>query len=406
LAEIQSLVSRIPAPSQPGQSTQPGQSAQPGPVVGDTPATEPDPITASPKLEIGEVVIVETPTGLVVGVKAGKDVKTAVIRAIDSNGKIYSFTASAAALEATLLDLPKGRQYKLEVIPYSANGIQGTSYQTLVNTRPNNPLAIDVAREANGRIGVDWSEPNGFVAGYRVEVSVGGKLVFQATSSRSAMLLPANVSAGRITVIALGEGGSETSATAFNVTSKTTIGAATVRYATRDSKTLISFPVKAKSGTAFKVFVNGKQVCSTKINSCTVKRQLLPNDSIRVVSSDGATSPSTHLFDKFSFTGELNFVPNSAKPAANFEVQLKRLVAQLKAGGFKKVVVTGHANLLGSKPTANSSRLATARGAVVAKRLKAMLPGVEILVVNRSVFSPLVAANSTKNIRAEVYAVK
>jgi outer membrane protein OmpA-like peptidoglycan-associated protein len=154
------------------------------------------------------------------------------------------------------------------------------------------------------------------------------------------------------------------------------------------------------------VFVNGKQVCSTKINSCTVKRQLLPNDSIRVVSSDGATSPSKHFFDKFSFTGELNFVPNSAKPAANFEVQLKRLVAQLKAGGFKKVVVTGHANLLGSKPTANSSRLATARGAVVAKRLKAMLPGVEILVVNRSVFSPLVAANSTKNIRAEVYAVK
>ena len=397
LAEIQSLVSRIPATVQP---------SQPGPASDDVATTESDVVTASPKLEIDEVVIVETPTGLVVGLKTGKDVKTAVIRAVDSNGKIYSFTVSATALEATLLDLPKGRQYKLEVIPYSATGIQGTSYQTVVSTRPNIPVAIDVARQANGRLGVDWSEPNGFITGYRIQVSVGGKLVFQATSSRSAMLLPESVNAGRITVITLGEGGSETAATSFNVTAKTTIGAATVRYATRDAKTLISFPAKAAPGTIFKVFVNGKQVCATKITSCVSKRQILPYDSIKVVSSDGATSPSTHFFDKFSFTGELNFVPNSAQPSANFEAQLKRLVAQLKAGGFKKVVVTGHANLLGSKPTINSSRLATARGALVAKRLKAMLPGVEILVVNRSVFSPVVQASSAKNIRTEVYAVK
>ena len=153
------------------------------------------------------------------------------------------------------------------------------------------------------------------------------------------------------------------------------------------------------------VYVNGKQACQTKILSCTVKTELRPNDAIRVVSSDGASSPSTHFFDPFAFTGELSFVPNSAKPAANFDRQFKSLVASLKAGGYKKVVVTGHANLLGNKPTANSTKLATARGEFVAKKLRLALPGVEILVVNRSVFSPLFSGSNLRNIRAEVYAV-
>ena len=397
LAEIQSLVAQIPTPSSP----------QPGASSGVEPAgsTDTNPVTSSSQVVISEVVIVETPTGLVVGIKAGRDARSVLIRATDSNGKIFSFTTSASALEATVLDLAKGRQYKIEVIPYSSNGIQGESYLTLVNTKPNNPVALDVTRQSNGQVAVDWVAPNGFVSGYRVEVSRAGKVVFEKVVSKTAIELPANLTAGKIVVHSLGEGGAENASSAFSFTAKTTIGAPTVRFATRDSKTLISFPARAVPGTSFKVYVNGKLVCQTKILSCTVKTELRPNDAIRVVSSDGASSPSTHFFDPFAFTGELSFVPNSAKPAANFDRQFKSLVASLKAGGYKKVVVTGHANLLGNKPTANSTKLATARGEFVAKKLRLALPGVEILVVNRSVFSPLFSGSNLRNIRAEVYAV-
>jgi outer membrane protein OmpA-like peptidoglycan-associated protein len=180
----------------------------------------------------------------------------------------------------------------------------------------------------------------------------------------------------------------------------------TARHATRGNDSLLSFNAESTGNPTYKVYVNGKLVCSTKNTSCTIKQRVGALDKLRVVSNDGAISPLTNYFEPISFTGQVSFQPNSVNPAAGFTAALNRIVADIKKNKYTNVVVTGHANQVGSVQTASAARLARLRGEYVANRLRQLLPGVTVVSVDRGVASPLVPRSSAQNIRAEIYASK
>ena len=402
LEEIQALVANIAiaspvAPTDPGSTGSSGSGA-PGPGAPTTEGIAPT--------EVGEVAIVETATGLVIGYVAGSLVKTMQIKVIDSSGKVREITASAANANAALLEIEKGRSYRVEITPLTADGTAGATYKTTFASKPNPATDVDMQREVGGRIGMTWTEPKGYVASYKILVQQRGKIVQEIlTTKRSALLAPF-AGLARVSIYAIGEGGNEVVAGVAVVSSRTVVGAVTARHATRGNDSLLSFNAESTGKPTYKVYVNGKLVCRTKNTSCTIKQRVGALDKLRVVSSDGAISPLTNYFEAISFTGQVSFQPNSVKPAFGFTTALNRIVADIKKNKFTNVVVTGHANQVGSVQTASAARLARLRGDYVANRLRQLLPGVTVVSVDRGVASPLVPRSSSQNIRAEVYASK
>ena len=332
--------------------------------------------------------------------------KTLKIKVIDSSGKVREITASAANANAALLEIEKGRSYRVEITPLTADGTAGATYKTTFASKPNPAGDVDMQREVGGRVGISWTEPKGYVASYKILVQQRGKIVQEIlTTKRSALLAPF-AGLARVSIYAIGEGGNEVVAGVAVVSTKTVVGAVTARHATRGNASLLSFNAESTGKPTFKVYVNGKLVCTTKITSCTIKQRVGALDKLRVVSSDGAISPLTNYFEAISFTGQVSFQPNSVNPAAGFTAALNRIVADIKKNKYTNVVVTGHANQVGSVQTASAARLARLRGEYVANRLRQLLPGVTVVSVDRGVASPLVPRSSTQNIRAEIYASK
>jgi outer membrane protein OmpA-like peptidoglycan-associated protein len=261
-------------------------------------------------------------------------------------------------------------------------------------------------REIGGRVGISWGAPKGFVASYKILVQQNGKVVQEIlTTKRSALLAPL-AGLARVSVYAIGEAGAEVTSGVAVVSSKTVVGAVTARHATRAKQSLISFNAESSGNPTYKVYVNGKLVCNTKNTSCTIKQRVGALDKLRVISNDGAISPETNYFEIIDFAGQVSFKPNTVTPASGFTAALNKIASEIKRNKFTSVVVTGHANQTGPVQTALDARLARQRGEYVAKRLRALLPGVKVLSVDRGVSSPLVPRNSIQNIRAEIYATK
>jgi outer membrane protein OmpA-like peptidoglycan-associated protein len=381
-----------------------------------TPSAPAGPSTGSPggvttpgglaPTEVGEVAIVETATGLVIGFEAGSQVKTVLIRLIDSSGKVRQVSVSATALTATLLEIERGRTYQVEITPITATGSVGVVYKTTFASKPNPASDVDIQRDADGRVGISWSAPKGFIASYKILVQQNGKVIQEiVTSKRSALLAPF-AGLASVSVFAMGEGGTEAVSAVAVVSPKTVIGAVTARHATRANQSLISFNAESSGNPTYKVYVNGKLVCSTKNTSCTIKQRVGALDKLRVISSDGAVSPETNYFEIMKFAGELSFKPNTVAPASGFTAALNKIVSEIKRNKFTRVVVTGHANQTGPVPTAFDAKLARERAEYVAKLLRVLLPGVTVVSVERGGASPLVPRNSVQNIRAEIYASK
>jgi outer membrane protein OmpA-like peptidoglycan-associated protein len=353
--------------------------------------------------EISEVAIVETGTGLVIGFEAGNKVQNLEIRLIDSQGKLRRIVVSAANANATLLEIEKGRTYKIEIRAISKDGVLGEPYKTTFDSKPNPPTDLDLQREVGGRVGVSWSAPAGFVAKYRIVVEQGGKVIQELFSTRRSILLEPFNGRATVSIFSVGEGGAEVKAGESQVSPNTVIGAVTARKGTSQSKTLISFNAASEGSPTYKVYLNGKFVCATKLTSCTTGRKVGPLDKLKVTSSDGAVSPLTNYFEALSFTGQVTFQPNTARPGPGFTATLNKIVADLKKSKFTNVVVTGHANQVGTFQTASAKRLARLRGEYVAAQLRKLLPGVNVVSVDRGVESSLVRGNNLRNIRAEIY---
>ena len=355
---------------------------------------------------VGEVAIVETAVGLVIGFEVGSQVRTLQIKLIDSSGKIRQVSVSATAANATLVGIERGRSYRVEITPVTAAGLTGAVYKTTFASRPNPATDLDMQREIGGRVGISWGAPKGFVASYKILVQQNGKVVQEIlTTKRSALLAPLSGLA-RVSVYAIGEAGAEVTSGVAVVSSKTVVGAVTARHATRAKQSLISFNAESSGNPTYKVYVNGKLVCNTKNTSCTIKQRVGALDKLRVISNDGAISPETNYFEIIKFAGQVSFKPNTVTPASGFTAALNKIASEIKRNKFTSVVVTGHANQTGPVQTALDARLARQRGEYVAKRLRALLPGVKVLSVDRGVASPLVPRNSIQNIRAEIYATK
>ena len=356
--------------------------------------------------EVGEVAIVETATGLVIGFESGTQVDTVIIKLIDSSGKVRQQIVSAKNVNATILEIEKGRSYRVEITPVTISGSLGAVFKTVFESKPNAAKDLDIQREVGGRVGLSWTEPNGFVARYKIVVQQRGKVIQEILTGKRSALLKPFVGLARVTLYTVGENGKEVSSGYYVVSSQTTVGAVTARHATRTGSSLISFNAESSGKPTYKVYVNGKWVCSTKNTSCTIKKRVGPLDKLRVVSNDGAESATTNYFEAISFQGEVSFRPNTVSPAGGFTKSLNKIVADVRKNKYTNVVVTGHANQVGKVQTAADVRLARLRGEYVAQRLRKLLPGVTVVSVDRGGASPLVSRNSTLNIRAEVYANK
>jgi outer membrane protein OmpA-like peptidoglycan-associated protein len=253
-------------------------------------------------------------------------------------------------------------------------------------------------------VGVSWSAPKGFIASYKILVKQSGKVVQEIVTSKRSALLEPFAGLASVSVFAIGEGGTEALSGVAVMSSNTIVGAVTARYATRANQSLISFNAESSGTPLYKVYLNGKLVCSTNNTSCTIKQRVGALDKLRVLSGDGAVSPETNYFEIIKFAGDVSFKPNTVTPASGFTAALNKIASEIKRNKFTRVVVTGHANQTGPVQTALDAKLARQRAEYVAKLLRVLLPGVKVVSVERGGASPLVPRNSVQNIRAEIYA--
>ncbi|MEN9715147.1 MAG: hypothetical protein RJA35_614, partial [Actinomycetota bacterium] len=155
----------------------------------------------------------------------------------------------------------------------------------------------------------------------------------------------------------------------------------------------------------FSVTVNGKVVCKNiKATECVVGRILTAKDVV-LVTINGKQVAASIDDAKLKYTGTVDFVPYTATLAPGAKTALVATAKKLLAAGFKKVVVTGHANPVANVPLYISSKLAAQRATVVAAALRKLLPNLTVIAVNRSIYTPIKsgATSTVQNIRAEVY---
>jgi hypothetical protein len=382
----------------------------PGPTAV-TPETPISTATASPVAPTGaefaveDVVLSETGNSLVIGVNAGSKVVGLRIVLTDSSGRIKQQRISAGDASATVVEITRGRTYDVKVYPVLEDGTEGKPYTDTFKSAPRSAAGIDATLQGSGKIGIGWAQSAGFIKHYRVLLESRGKVVEEFVTERQAIEFTPKPFAVRVRVIPVGEGGTEGQASSFVVSPRTVLGAVTSRFANRQGETLVSFAASSRANPTYRVFLNGKLLCTTRINSCATKLKIGPTDQLRVVSSDGAISPTTNLRETMTYAGELRFIPNTTRPANGFTRQLQAIAKQIKRNQVSAVRVTGHANQVGSIRSEADIRLGDARSRYAASRLQRLLPKVNVYALNRGVESPVRQTNSGVNIRAEVYVV-
>jgi outer membrane protein OmpA-like peptidoglycan-associated protein len=333
---------------------------------------------------------------------------TVTIKVVSSSGQVQAFEANQQRAGQIINSLEAGRAYAIILAPVGnadPNAAQSVAYAVPSLT----PTATEVTSLNLNKVQLTWAQ-QGFAKLYKVVVTPNKGVVQTFTTGERKLDL--NLLGGRkyeATITAIGEGDGASQPAVVNINP---VGAVTSVVATpfaKKKQTLVSWkPFEVKAGAKYVVKVDGKTVCTGSLTSCVVPRVLNAKNDV-VVSVVGGSATAVDIDDrKLVYQAEVSFVPNTTTLSAGATAAIKANAAKLKKAGFTKVVVTGHANPVDGIPIKISDKLANERALVIALQLKKLLPGVKIVAVGRSVFSPAKpgAASSLGNIRAEIYGTK
>ena len=362
--------------------------------------------TVDKRCAITKVVLNTTSSGALVLKWTGAT--SVQIKVISSSGQTQSFVSDQQKTGQVIDGLEAGRAYAIILAPVGStdpNASQTVAYAVPAAT----PIKTDVVPVGLNKVQLTWAQ-EGFAKLYKIVVTPNKGAVQTFTTGETKLDLA--VLGGRkydVTVTAIGEGdgASQPAMVDLNPT-----GAVTSVVATpfaKKKQTLVSWkPLEVKANAKYVVKVDGKVVCTGKLTSCVVPRVLTGKNDV-VVSVVGGAATAVDIEDnKLVYQTEVTFLPNTTVLSAGASAAIKASAAQLKKAGYTKVVVTGHANPVDGVPIAVSDKLANQRALLIATQLKKLLPGVRVVAVGRSVFSPAKpgAAKSLSNIRAEIYGTK
>jgi outer membrane protein OmpA-like peptidoglycan-associated protein len=330
------------------------------------------------------------------------------IKVISSTGQTQSYVSDQQKAGQIVDGLEPGRAYAIILAPVGntdPNAAQSVAYAVPAAT----PTKTEVVPIDVNKLQVTWSQ-EGFAKLYKVVVTPdkGAAQIFTTGETKFDLgVLGGRKYAVTVTAIGEGDGASQPAMIAVNPT-----GAVTSVVATpfaKKKQTLVSWkPLEVKANAKYVVRVDGKVACTGQLTSCVVPRVLTAKNDV-VVSVVGGAATAVDIEDnKLVYQTEVTFVPNTTALSAGAADSIKVTAANLKKAGYTKVVVTGHANPVNGVPIAISDKLANERALLIATQLKKLLPGVRVVAVGRSVFSPAKpgAANSLSNIRAEIYGTK
>jgi len=271
------------------------------------------------------------------------------------------------------------------------------------------PTKTVVAPIAANTLQLSWTQ-EGFAKQYKIVATpVKGKS-FTFTTTETKVNL--NVIAGRkydVTVTAIGEGDKTSTAVMLDVNIPGAISTVVATPISGKRQTLVSWnPLFVKPNAKYVVRVDGKIVCTSVLTSCAVPQTLNSRQDV-VVSLVGGVSTAVEIVDsKLTYKNDVGFIPNTTLLAPGAVAEILSAAKDLKKEKYTTVIVTGHANPVNGIPLKISTDLANKRALVIVKLLKKQLPGVRIIAVGRSVFSPSnpAANQSLGNIRAEIYGTR
>jgi outer membrane protein OmpA-like peptidoglycan-associated protein len=333
---------------------------------------------------------------------------TVAIKVVSSSGQVQAFEANQQRAGQIINSLEAGRAYAIIVAPVGntdPNTAQSVAYAVPSLT----PTATEVTSLSLNKVQLTWSQ-QGFAKLYKIVVTPNKGAVQTFTTGERKLDL--NLLGGRkyeATITAIGEGDGASQPAVIDINQAGAVTSVVATPFAKKKQTLVSWkPFEVKPGAKYVVEVDGKAVCTGQLTSCVVPRVLTAKNDV-VVSVVGGSATAVDIDDrKLVYQAEVGFVPNTTILSAGAAATIKANAAKLKKAGFTKVVVTGHANPVDGIPIKISDKLANERALVIALQLKKLLPGVKIVAVGRSVFSPAKpgATSSLGNIRAEIYGTK
>ena len=330
------------------------------------------------------------------------------VKIISSAGAVDAFVSDQQKLGQAITGLLPGRAYAIIVSPLGnsdPNAAQSVAYAVPAST----PTKTDVTQLSLNKVQLTWAQ-EGFAKLYKIVVTPNKGSVQTFTTGETKLDLA--VLGGRkydVTVTAIGEGDGASQPAMIDLNPTGAVTSVVATPFAKKKQTLVSWkPLEVKANAKYVVKVDGKVVCTGKLTSCVVARVLTAKNDV-VVSVVGGAATAVDIEDnKLVYQTEVTFLPNTTVLSAGASAAIKASAAKLKKAGYTKVVVTGHANPVDGVPIAVSDKLANQRALLIATQLKKLLPGVRVVAVGRSVFSPAKpgAANSLSNIRAEIYGTK
>jgi outer membrane protein OmpA-like peptidoglycan-associated protein len=274
---------------------------------------------------------------------------------------------------------------------------------------PAAPAKTEIVPVAANSLQLNWTQ-SGYAKQYVVVATpVNGKAITVTTATPNVKL---SIIAGRkyeVIVTAIGEGDKRSSSVIADVNLPGAISTVVATPVAGKKQTLVSWtPLLVKANATYLVKVDGKLVCTSKLTSCAVPQSLSSRQDVVVSLVGGPTTAVDIVDSKLEFTDNVSFVPNTKLLAPGAILEIRSAATKLLAAKFTTVVVTGHANPVNGIPLKISTQLANERALVIVQQLKKLMPGVKIIAVGRSVFSPAKAGatQSLGNIRAEIYGTK
>jgi flagellar motor protein MotB len=361
------------------------------------------PITAGP---INRITLTEGTLGPVIKWDGSNSVSVEVI---SSSGVIKTLLINGQ--NETSLDLSKlesGRAYAILVSPVGSTN-PADSQRVAYAVAPATPSKTEVSPISSNRLQLTWTQ-TGYAKQYQIIATPSkGRVVTMLTSNTSAQL---NLIAGRkyeVTITAIGEGDKRSSAVIADVNLPGAISTVIATPVAGKKQTLVSWtPLVVQPNARYQVRVNGKVVCTSTLTSCAVPQTLSSKQDVTVSLVGGPATAVEIVDSKLVYTNDVGFIPNTTTLAPGARAEILASAKALVAAKFTTVVVTGHANPVDGIPLKISTKLANDRALVIVKMLRKLMPGVKIVAVGRSVFSPSNPGlnQSLGNIRAEIYGTR
>jgi titin len=355
---------------------------------------------------ISKITLNETAQGTVISWTGATSVSVEIISSTGVVKRVLLDGKNQATLNLDTLE--PGRAYAVLVSPTGSTD-PADGQRIAYSVAPAVPTKTVVAPIAANTLQLSWTQ-EGFAKQYKIVATpVKGKS-FTFTTTETKVTL--NVIAGRkydVTVTAIGEGDKTSTAVMLDVNIPGAISTVVATPISGKRQTLVSWnPLFVKPNAKYVVRVDGKIVCTSVLTSCAVPQTLNSRQDV-VVSLVGGVSTAVEIVDsKLTYKNDVGFIPNTTLLAPGAVAEILSAAKDLKKEKYTTVIVTGHANPVNGIPLKISTDLANKRALVIVKLLKKQLPGVRIIAVGRSVFSPSnpAANQSLGNIRAEIYGTR